>query len=73
MLANRLKEETDRVLREEQCGFREGRGCVDQLFVVRQECVKYLAKGRESFWAFMDLEKPYDGIDRTALWTMLGL
>ena len=72
VLANRLREGTDRWLSEEQCGFREGRGCVDQLFVVRQACEKYLAKGRESFWAFMDLEKAYDRIDRAALWTVLG-
>ena len=40
--------------------------------MVRQVCEKYLAKGRESFWAFMDLEKAYDRVDRKALWTVLG-
>ena len=28
---------------EEQCGFKQGRGCMDQVFVVRQVCEKYLA------------------------------
>ena len=72
VLINRIREGTDGCLREEQCGFREGRGCVDQVFVVRQVCEKYLAKGRDSFWAFMDLEKAYDRVDRTALWSVLG-
>ncbi len=30
-----------------QGGFRRGRGCVDQIFAVRQVCEKYLAKGKE--------------------------
>ena len=56
---------------EEQSGFRRGRGCMDQLFVVRQVCEKYLRKGKEVFWAFMDLEKAYDRVDRAALWSVL--
>ena len=33
-------------------------------FAVRQVCEKYLANGKDVFWAFMDLEKAYDTIDR---------
>ena len=40
VLDNRVKEGTDWAIGDEQCGFREGRGCVDQLFVVRQVCVR---------------------------------
>ena len=28
-----------------------------QVFAVRQVCEKYLANGKDVFWAFMDLEK----------------
>ena len=49
------------------CGFRSGRGCTDQIFAVMQVCEKYLAKGKDVFWAFMDLEKAYDRVDREAL------
>ena len=31
-----------------------------------------MAKGKESFWVIMDLEKTYNRIYRTALCTMLG-
>ena len=40
------------------------RGCMDQAFAVRQVCEKYLANGKDVFWAFVDLENAYDTIDR---------
>ena len=74
MLIGRIVNRTDGVLGKEQCGFRCGRGCVDQIFVVRQLCEKFLAaKGKDLFWAFMDLEKAYDKLDRDALWQVLRL
>ena len=45
---------------------------MDQVFAVRlQVCEKYLANGKDIFWAFMDLEKTYDTIDRHGMWQML--
>ena len=32
MILFRLRHAVDKVLREEQCGFRKGRGCVDHVF-----------------------------------------
>ena len=32
---------------------------------------KYLANGKDVFWAFMDLEKAYDTINRHVMWQML--
>ena len=42
-----------------------------QVFAVGQVCEKYLANGNDVFWAFMDLEKAYDTIDRHGMWQML--
>ena len=56
-----------------QGGFRRGRGCTDQVFVVRQICEKYMAKGKDVYFAFMDLEKAYDRVDRGAMWSVLGM
>ena len=53
------------------CWFRQGRGCMDQVFAVRQVCEKYLANGKDVFWAFMDLKKAYDTIDRHGMRHML--
>ena len=43
---------------------------MDQVFAVRQVCKKYLANGKDVFCAFMDLEKPFDTIDRHGMWQM---
>ena len=40
---------------------------MDQVFIVRQICEKYLAKGKNVYFAFMDLEKAYDRVDRDAM------
>ena len=39
--------------------------------MVRQLGEKYLAKGKDLFWASMDLEKAYDRVDMDALWQVL--
>ncbi len=46
---------------------------MDQIFAVRQVCEKYLAKGNDVFWAFMDLEKAFEIIDKEVLWIILSL
>ncbi len=73
VLIKRVREGTERVMCDEQGGFRRGRGCVGQISAVRQMCEKYLAKGKNVFWAFMDLEKACDRIDREGLWNVLRL
>ena len=39
--------------------------------MLKQVCEKYLANRKDVFWAFMDLEKAYDTIDRHGMWQML--
>ncbi len=73
VLIKRVREGTEGMIHDEQGGFRRGRGCVDQIFAVRQVCKKYLAKGKDVFWVFMDLEKACDRIVREGLWTVLRL
>ena len=73
VLINRIRDRTEQVISEVQGGFRRGRGCMDQVFIVRQICEKYLAKGKNVYFAFMDLEKAYDRVDRDALWNVLRL
>ena len=57
MLTKRVRAGTECARGEEQCGFRQGRGCMDQVFAVRQVCEKNLANGKDIYWVFMDLEK----------------
>ena len=56
---------------EGQCGCRQGRGCMDKVFAVWQVCEKYLANGKDVFWALINLEKAYDTIDRHCMRQML--
>ena len=58
------------MIAEVQGGFRRGRRCTDQNFIVRQVCEYYLGKGKDVYFAFLDLEKAYD---RDAMWNVLRL
>ena len=71
ILINRIRDKTENVIAEVQGGFRRGRGCTDQIFIVRQICEKYLGKGKDVYFAFLDLEKAYDRVDRDAMWRLL--
>ena len=62
VLINRIRDKTENVIAEVQGGFRRGRGCTDQIFIVRQICEKYLGKGKDVYFAFFDLEKAYDRV-----------
>ena len=53
---------------EVQGGFRRGRGCADQTFIE-----KYMAKDKDVYFAFLDLEKAYDRVDREAMWDVLRI
>ena len=45
-----------------QFGFRPGRGTTDAIFVVRQIQEQFVAKKRELWFAFVDLEKAFDRV-----------
>ena len=49
-------------LDEMQCGFRPARGTIDAIFIVRQTQDKFLAKKKELWMAFVDLEKAFDRV-----------
>ena len=73
ILINRIKEKTENAIAKVQSGFRRGRGCTDQIFIVRQVCEKYLGKGKDMYFVFLDLEKACDRVDRDAMWNVLRL
>ena len=49
VLIKRVRAGTECAIGEEQCGLRQGRGCMDQVFSVRQACEKYPANGKDVF------------------------
>ena len=70
-MINRIRDKTENVIAEVQDGFRRGRGYTDQIFIVGQICEKYLGKGKDVYFAFLDLAKAYDRVDRDATWNIL--
>ena len=52
---------------DEQGGFRVHRGCVDQMFAVRQVIEKAIEKDKVVYATFVDLEKAYDSVSRSKL------
>ena len=57
VLVSRVKELTKERVGEEQGGFREGRGCVDQVFTLRMIGEKLREKDKVGYVCFMDLER----------------
>ena len=47
-------------------GFRAGRGCVDQIFTLKQIGEKAQEKNFRVYVGFIDLEKLYDRVNREA-------
>ena len=57
ILIEKVHSLTEGLIGQEQCGFRSGRGCVDQVFVMKQMRKKFVDKDKSFYVAYMDLEK----------------
>ena len=71
VIQKRLAEKVNQVLRESQCGFRKGRGCIDQVFSLRVLAEKAREYNTPLYLCFVDLRKAYDSVSRDALWVVL--
>ena len=54
-----------------QAGFRNGRGTIDNAFVLNHLVEKYRIQKKPLYAAFIDFRKAYDSIDRSRLWDCL--
>jgi len=70
MLRRLLTHVADIVMPESQCGFRRGRGTIDMMFVARRYR-KNAASSTSLFFAFTDLTKAFDTVNRELLWKVL--
>ena len=71
IILNRMKVAVDKILRDEQCGFRPGRSCTDAIFALRNIIEKTLGINQELFIHFVDFQKAFDSIHRDTMWKML--
>jgi hypothetical protein len=72
ILIDKVRNVTTEQMWDVQSGFMSGRGCVDQIFSLRQMVDKKLNVNGKLFCAFVDLEKAYDTVNREKLWNVLG-
>jgi len=57
--------------REEQCGFRPGRGCIDQIFSVRQVLEERIRCKKQTIAVFIDFKSAFDSVHRASMWKAL--
>ena len=51
VLIERVRSETESNVGEEQCGIRNGRGFIDQVFVMRELAERFESKGKNMYVA----------------------
>jgi hypothetical protein len=67
-----LREVSENQIGNEQCGFKNGRGCVDEVLHLGV-WENYFEKQKNVFLPFIDIENVYDGVDRLAIWEALRI
>lgn len=68
ILLSRIESAVEQSLRQEQAGFRTGRGCTDQIFALKniiEQCVEWNAPLHINF---IDFRKAFDSLHRDTLW-----
>ncbi|KAH9585462.1 hypothetical protein MS3_00006704 [Schistosoma haematobium] len=71
VILRRLFKTGERLTREEQVGFRSGRGCIDHIFTLRQMLEHRHTYQRPTIVVFLDIRAAFDSLDRTVLWDCL--
>ena len=70
---NRLKPEAEKIIDEEQAGFRPGRSTTEQVFNVRILCERYLQHQQDLYHVSIDFTKAFDRVWHAALWSTMRL
>ena len=68
IILNRLKPQAEKIIAEEQAGFRAGRSTTEQIFNLRMLCEKYLQHQQDLYHVFIDFKKAFDRVWHAALW-----
>ena len=69
MLLSRLRPQVEKIIAEEQAGFRPGRSTTEQIFNLRILCERYLQHQQNLFHVFVDFKKAFDRVWHAALWS----
>ena len=67
----RIRDALDNKLRKEQAGFRRGKGCMQQIFILRNIIDQCLEWNNPLFINYVDFRKAFDSIHRESLWRIM--
>ena len=73
IILHRLKPEAEKIIAEEQAGFRPGRSTTEQIFNLRILCERYLQHQQDLYHVFIDFKKAFDRVWHAALWATMRL
>ena len=71
IILNRLKPQAEKIIAEEQAGFRAGRSTTEQIFNLRILCDKSLQHQQDLYHVFIDFKKAFDRVWHAALWATM--
>jgi len=67
LILHRLSAVRESSIREQQAGFRPGRGCIDHIFTLRQVLEQRHEYRRPTILVFLDFKGAFDSVDRSVL------
>ena len=71
IILHRLKPQAEKIIAEEQAGFRAGRSTTEQIFSLQILCEKGLQHQQDLYHVLIDFKKAFDGVWHAALWAAM--
>ena len=71
IILNRLNPQAEKIIAEEQAGFRAGRSTTEQIFSLHILCEKYLQHQQDLYHVFIDFKKAFDRVWLAAFWATM--
>ena len=62
IILNCLKPEAEKIIAEEQAGFRPGRSTIEQIFNLRILCERYFQHQQDLYHVFIDCKRAFDRV-----------
>ena len=71
IVLNRLKPQEEKIIAEEQAGFRAGKSITEQIFNLCILCEKYLQHRQDLYHVFVYFKKAFHRVGHAALWATM--